>query len=107
MNISETMASIRWMMEKHLGKYDNAPASPIWLSPVKEENRVQRAPVRLPFVLEALRRFEKGERIKDIAAALNSTQTTVGNIVKRRGCYEDLPKTEKEIIKYMKGKNRE
>lgn len=101
------MASIRWMMEKHLSKYDNAPASPISLAPIEDENRVQRAPVRLPFVLEALRRFENGERIKDIAEALNSTQTTVGNIVKRRGCYSDLPKTKKQIIEYMKGKNRE
>lgn len=107
MNISETMASIRWMMEKHLGKYDNAPATPIALASITCEPRTQRAPVRLPFVLEAIRRYEKGERVRDIARALNSTETTVGNIVKRRGCYEDLPKTEKEIIKYMKGKNRE
>ncbi len=107
MNISETMASIRWMMEKHLGKYDNAPASPIGLAPVNREPRAQRPAVRSDFVLEALRRYEDGERIRDIARTMGSTETTVGNIVRRTGCYADLPREEKQIIAYMKGKKRE
>jgi hypothetical protein len=108
MNISETMASIRWLMEKHLGKYEYASDMPICSTSVTErKDHVRRAPVTSAFVLEAIRRYKAGQHIKSIAKDLDSTETTVGNIVHRRKYYSDLPTTKKEIISYMKKKGRE
>lgn len=108
MNISETMASIRWLMEKHLGKYEYASDMPICSTSVTErKDHVRRAPVTSAFVLEAIRRYKEGQHIKSIAKDLDSTETTVGNIVHRRKYYSDLPTTKKEIISYMKKKGRE
>jgi hypothetical protein len=108
MNISETMASIRWLMEKHLGKYEYASDMPICSTSVTErKDHVRRAPVTSAFVLEAIRRYKEGQHIKSIAKDLDSTETTVGNIVHRRKYYSDLPHTKKQIIAYMKNKGRE
>jgi hypothetical protein len=108
MNISETMASIRWLMEKHLGKYEYATDIPIAHASVTErKDHVRRAPVTSTFVLEAIKRYKAGQHIKSIAKALDSTETTVGNIVHRRKYYHDLPHTKKDIIAYMKNKGRE
>jgi hypothetical protein len=108
MNISETMASIRWLMEKHLGKYEYATDIPIAHASVTErKDHVRRAPVTSTFVLEAIKRYKAGQHIKSIAKALDSTETTVGNIVHRRKYYSDLPHTKKDIIAYMKNKGRE
>jgi hypothetical protein len=108
MNISETMASIRWLMEKHLGKYEYASDIPICSTSVTErKDHVRRAPVTSTFVLEAIKRYKEGQHIKSIAKALDSTETTVGNIVHRRKYYHDLPHTKKDIIAYMKNKGRE
>jgi hypothetical protein len=57
--------------------------------------------------LEAIKRYKAGQHIKSIAKALDSTETTVGNIVHRRKYYHDLPHTKKDIIAYMKNKGRE
>jgi DNA-binding NarL/FixJ family response regulator len=57
--------------------------------------------------LEAIRRYKEGQHIKSIAKDLDSTETTVGNIVHRRKYYSDLPHTKKQIIAYMKNKGRE
>lgn len=108
MNISETMASIRWLMEKHLGKYEYATDIPIAHASVTErKDHVRRAPVTSTFVLEAIKRYKEGQHIKSIAKALDSTETTVGNIVHRRKYYHDLPHSKKDIIAYMKNKGRE
>jgi hypothetical protein len=108
MNISETMASIRWLMEKHLGKYEYASDMPICSTSVTErKDHVRRAPVTSAFVLEAIRRYKEGQHIKSIAKDLDSTETTIGNIVHRRKYYHDLPHTKKDIIAYMKNKGRE
>ena len=108
MNISETMASIRWMMEKHLGKYERTSGAPIGIKPATKTDYIPpRPPVRSAFVLEALSRYEKGERIKDISIAMGSTPTTVGNIVHRKNSYADLPYSEKDIIVFMQSKNRQ
>jgi hypothetical protein len=108
MNISETMASIRWLMEKHLGKYEYASDMPICSTSVTErKDHVRRAPVTSAFVLEAIKRYKEGQHIKSIAKDLDSTETTVGNIVHRRKYYSDLPHTKKQIIAYMKNKGRE
>lgn len=108
MNISETMANIRWLMEKHLGKYEFSSDIPVWNFTEKErKDPVRRPPVRLDFVLEAIRRHKAGQHIKTIAKELNSSDTTVGNIIHRRRYYSDMPETEKEIIAYMKKKGRE
>jgi len=108
MNISETMASIRWLIEKHLGKYEYASDMPICSTSVTErKDHVRRAPVTSAFVLEAIRRYKEGQHIKSIAKDLDSTETTVGNIVHRRKYYSDLPHTKKQIIAYMKNKGRE
>jgi len=108
MNISETMASIRWMMEKHLGKYENQSDELIALPPPKEQQLpIQRAPLKSTAVIEALRRYKSGQRIKDIAALLDSTPTTISKIVHRRGCYADLPATETNIKAFLKSKGRE
>jgi hypothetical protein len=108
MNISETMSSIRWLMEKHLGKYEYATDIPIAHASVTErKDHVRRAPVTSTFVLEAIKRYKAGQHIKSIAKALDSTETTVGNIVHRRKYYSDLPHTKKDIIAYMKNKGRE
>lgn len=101
------MASIRWMMDKHLGKYERISSAPIGIKPaIKKEYVPPRPPVRSAFILEALSRYEKGERIKEIAIAMGSTPTTVGNIVHRKNSYADLPYSEKDIIVYMQSKNR-
>ena len=108
MNISETMASIRWLMEKHLGKYEYASDIPICSTSVTErKDHVRRAPVTSAVVLEAIRRYKSGQHIKSIAKDLDSTETTIGNIVHRRKYYSDLPYTKKQIIAYMKNKGRE
>ena len=108
MNISETMASIRWLMEKHLGKYESSSDIPISYANVTErKDHVRRAPVTSKFVLEAIRRYKDGQPIKFIARDMDSTETTVGNIVHRRKYYSDLPHTKKDIIAYMKKKGRE
>jgi len=108
MNISETMSSIRWLMEKHLGKYESSSDMPICSTSVTErKDHVRRAPVTSAFVLEAIRRYKEGQHIKSIAKDLDSTETTVGNIVHRRKYYSDLPHTKKQIIAYMKNKGRE
>jgi DNA-binding NarL/FixJ family response regulator len=108
MNISETMASIRWLMEKHLGKYENSTDIPIGsISVTDRKDHVRRPPVTTAVVLEALRLYKEGQQIKAIAKKLDSTDTTVGNIVHRRKYYSDLPHTKKDIIAYMKNKGRE
>lgn len=108
MNITETMASIRWLMEKHLGKYESTSDIPIGHASVTErKDHIRRAPVDSAFVLEAIRRYKEGQHIKAIAKELDSTETTVGNIVHRRKYYSDLPTTKKEIIMYMRKKGRE
>lgn len=102
------MASIRWLMEKHLGKYEYATDIPIAHASVTErKDHVRRAPVTSTFVLEAIKRYKEGQHIKFIAKALDSTETTVGNIVHRRKYYHDLPHSKKDIIAYMKNKGRE
>ena len=101
------MASIRGMMDKHLGKYERISSAPIGIKPaIKKEYVPPRPPVRSAFILEALSRYEKGESIKEIAIAMGSTPTTVGNIVHRKNSYADLPYSEKDIIVYMQSKNR-
>ena len=102
------MASIRWLMEKHLGKYEYATDIPIAHASVTErKDHVRRAPVTSTFVLEAIKRYKAGQHIKSIAKALDSTETTIGNIVHRRKYYSDLPHTKIDIIAYMKNKGRE
>lgn len=100
------MASIRWLFEKHVGKYEKMPAPPISMAALKDERRPQRPPVRLAFVLEAIRRYEEGETVRDIAIAMDSNYTTVWSIVKRGDRYSDLPQTKEGIIKYMTERNR-
>ena len=107
MNISETMESIRWLMEKHLGKYDGTPIAPISDHPLGLTPRVVRPPANTAFVLEALRRYEQGQSLTQIALEMNSTMTTIGNIVKRRNSYAKLPVKQKDIIAFMKARNRQ
>jgi hypothetical protein len=108
MNISETMESIRWLFDKHLGKYEYATDIPIARASLSErKDHVRRPPVTSAFVLEAIKRYKDGHQIKFIARDMGSTETTVGNIVHRRKYYHDLPHTKKEIIAYMKKKGRE
>ena len=95
-------------MEKHLGKYESTSDIPIGhVSVTERKDHVRRAPVTSAVVLEAIRRYKEGQHIKSIAKDLDSTETTIGNIVHRRMYYSDLPHTKKDIIAYMKNKGRE
>lgn len=107
MNISETMESIRWLFDKHLGKYESQSDVPLGkISERERKDHVRRAPVTSNFILEAIRRYKDGQPIKFIARDMDSTETTVGNIVHRRKYYSDLPHTKKDIIAYMAKKGR-
>jgi chorismate-pyruvate lyase len=107
MNVSDTMASIRWLLEKHLGKYESQGNVPIGKVVSEERKETRRgAEVNSAFVIEALRRYSEGQQIKSIARDLDSNETTVGNIVRRRKSYSNLPHTKKAIIAYFKERNR-
>jgi DNA-binding NarL/FixJ family response regulator len=107
MNVSDTMNSIRWLFEKHLGKYESSSDLPIGRVTVAErKDSVKGATVNSEFTIEALRRYSRGEQIKSIAQALGSNETTVGNVVRRKKSYSNLPHTKKAIIAYFKERNR-
>jgi tRNA(Arg) A34 adenosine deaminase TadA len=107
MNVSDTMNSIRWLFEKHLGKYESSAGLPIGKTTVSERKEtVKGATVNSTFTIEALRRHAEGQQIKSIAKDMGSNETTVGNIVRRKKSYSELPYTKKEIIAYFKERNR-
>ena len=107
MNISETMASIRWLMEKHLGKYEfsDAPMSPASAMERRESRKL--AKVDSTLAIEAIRRHGLGQSIKGIAIDLGSNEMTIGNIIHRRKGYATLPKSISLIRKWFKERNRE
>jgi len=108
MNISDTMQSIRWLLEKHLGKYESSsdvPISPASITERRESRKL--AKVDSTLAIEAIRRHGLGQSIKGIAIDLGSNEMTIGNIIHRRKGYATLPKSIPLIRKWFKERNRE
>lgn len=106
MNISDTMASIRFLFEKHLGKYDAKVSAPISKAEERRESR-KLAKINSTLALEVLKRHKAGHQIKSIARELGTNEVSVGHIVHRRISYATLPHTKRDIIKWFKERNRE
>ena len=106
MNISETMASIRFLFEKHLGKYDDNTSAPISKAEERRESR-KLARINSTLELEVLKRNKAGQTIKSIARELGTNEVSVGHIIHRRISYATLPHTKRETIKWFKERNRE
>lgn len=106
MNISDTMASIRFLFEKHLGKYDANVSAPIGRAEERRESR-KLAQINSTLALEVLKRHKAGQQIKSIALELGTNEVSVGHIIHRRVSYKTLPRTKRGIIKWFKERNRE
>lgn len=104
--ITETMASIRWLLEKHLGKYDHTMSSAASKATERRESR-KLVPINSTLALEVLKRHKAGQQIKSIARELGTNEVSVGHIVHRRISYATLPHTKRDIIKWFKERNRE
>lgn len=108
MNVSDTMQSIRWLLEKHLGKYESSTDTPICPSSITERRESRKlAKVDSTLAIETLRRYKLGQSIKGIAIDLGSNEMTIGNIIHRRHTYKTLPKSIPLIRKWFKERNRE
>lgn len=97
MNITDTMTAIRFMMEKHLGKYESRMDSPIAIrAKERKEHKKGKSP-GVEFVLDAIKRHEMGTTIKEIGRQMDSTETTIGNIINRRKAFKEMPFEEQQI----------
>ena len=99
MNISETMASIRWLFEKHMKDDTSVP-----LAPASSFQRKERAPsaiVTTEMILDAIRLHKTGWRITDISKKWETSPATISNIVHRKRGYTTMPSGERAIKQWF------
>lgn len=103
MNISETMASIRWLFDKHC-KDESLPIYPIHVEERKE--RSESAKVTVDLAVEAMKMAAEGRMTKDIARHFATSPTTISNIINKKNAYKTMPSTEQEIRAWFKQRKR-
>lgn len=103
MNISETMASIRWLFDKHC-KDDFLPIAPATVEERKE--RAETTKVTVDLVVEAMKMTAEGRMTKDIARHFGTSPTTISNIINKKNAYRTMPSTEQEIRAWFKQRRK-
>ena len=103
MNISETMASIRWLFDKHC-KDDFLPIAPATVEERKE--RAETTKVSVDLAVEAMKMAAEGKMTKDIARHFATSSTTISNIINKKNAYKTMPSTEQEIRAWFKQRKR-
>ena len=97
-NVSDTMRSIRWLMEKHVKDVDMSATATI---------RVEKEPKPYGFmtsdiIINVLKLSAEGKRNKDVAKLTNLSPTTVSNIVRKKGSYANRPDDYEAIKAWFK-----
>lgn len=107
MNISDTMASVRWMFEKHMKRYEGQTDVPICLHNGPDRDPPKPAMViTADFAISVLEKHRAGQTAKSIAKELGGNEMTVGNIIRRRRGYKTMPDTNKGIIQWFKNRKK-
>lgn len=97
-NVSDTMKSIRMLLNKHTRNMDLS--TPTLLD--KEKERKPHYWVDADTVIAVIKRREAGEKYGDIAKDTGASSTTISNIVNRKRCFTTMPHGDKEIRAWFK-----
>jgi predicted transcriptional regulator len=97
-NVSDTMKSIRMLLNKHTRNMDLS--TPTLLD--KEKERKPHYWVDAETVIAIIRRRESGEKYSDIAKDTGASSTTISNIVNRKRCFTTMPQGSDAIRAWFK-----
>jgi len=97
-NVSDTMKSIRMLLNKHTRNMDLSAPTLI----DREKERKPHYWVNAETVIAVIKRRESGEKYSDIAKDTGASSTTISNIVNRKRCFSTMPHGDKEIKAWFK-----
>jgi hypothetical protein len=103
MNISDTMASIRWLFEKHM-KDVSVPLAPA--SSFQRKEQAPSAVITLELILGALKLHKQGWMTTEIAKRWETSPTTISNIIHRKRGYTTMPVGERAIKQWFGQKKK-
>lgn len=107
-SVSETMASIRFLFNKHMKKFD-LDDKPIKIDPMKlaksEMGYDYRNPITLEMLLSVIKQLREAKlRYSEIAKAHDMSITTVLNIKNKKRSYAGMPDDEEQIKAWFNSK---
>jgi hypothetical protein len=86
-NVSDTMRSIRWLMEKHVKDVDMSATATVTVEKEPKPYGFMTSDI----IINVLKLSAEGKRNKDVAKLTGLSPTTISNIVGKKGSYAKRP----------------